>query len=84
MSCEKKSAIGLRRWNIATQEPKVCGMEVEIVTFVVKGSTQLTIPPDRQECFKVGSRNVALRRVFDLKLSGMHLTQIIIKIWVID
>ena len=44
-----KNAIGRRRWNIATQERKVCDMEVEIVTFVVKGSAQLTVPPDRQE-----------------------------------
>ena len=28
-------------WNIATQERKVCDMEVEIGTFVVKGSAQL-------------------------------------------
>ena len=39
----------LARWNIVTQERKVCNIEVEIVTFVVKGSAQLTVPPDRQE-----------------------------------
>ena len=59
-------------------------MEVEIVTFVVKGSSQLTVTLDRQELIQVGSRGVALCRVFDLKLSGIHLTQIILKIWVID
>ena len=36
-------------WNIATQERKVCEMEVEIVMFVVKGSSKLTFPPDQQE-----------------------------------
>ena len=59
-------------------------MEVEIVTFVVKEISQLTVTLDRQELIQVGSRGVALRRVFDLKLSGIHLTQMILKIWVID
>ena len=36
------------------------------------------------ERIQVGSRGVALRRVFDLKLSGIHWTQLIFKIWVID
>ena len=49
-------------------------MEVEIVTFVVKGSAQLTVTLDRQELIQIGSRGVALRRVFDLKLSGINLT----------
>ena len=44
-----KNAIGWRRWNVAAQERKVCDMEVEIVTFAVKGSAQLTVPSDRQE-----------------------------------
>ena len=79
-----KNTIGWRRWNIATQERKVCDMEVEIVTFVVEGSLQLTVTLDRQELIQVGSRGVALCRVFELKLSGIHLTQIILKIWVID
>ena len=70
--------------NIATQELKVCDMEVEIVTFVVKGSVPLAVPPDRQELIQKGSRSVALRRVFDLKLNGIHPTRIILKIWVID
>ena len=42
-------------------------MEIEIVTFVVKGSMKLTVPTDWQEQIQVGSRSVALRRVFDLK-----------------
>ena len=54
--------------------------EVEIV----KGSSQLAVTLDRQKLIQVGSRGVALRRVVDLKLSGIHLTQIILKIWVID
>ena len=45
-------------------------MEIEIVTFVVKGSAKLTVPTDLQEQIQVGSRRVALRRVFDLKLGG--------------
>ena len=44
-----KNTIGWRRSNIATQERKVCDVEVEIVKFVVKGSAQLTIPLDPQE-----------------------------------
>ena len=63
---------------------KVCNMEIEIVTFVVKGSTKLPVPTDRQEQIKVGSRSVALRRVFDLKLRGMHMTEIILKVWVFN
>ena len=59
-------------------------MEVEIVTFVVKGSAYLTVTLDRQEYIQVGSRGVSLRRVVDLKLSGIHLTHIIFKIWVIN
>ena len=39
-------------------------MEVEIVIFVVKGTAQLTVPPDRQEWIQVGSSGVALSRVF--------------------
>ena len=38
-----KKAIGGRIWDVATQERKVCNMEIEIVTFVVKGSTKLTV-----------------------------------------
>ena len=48
MSCDK-NAIGWRRWNVAAQERKVDDMEVEIITFVVKGSAQLAAPSDRQE-----------------------------------
>ena len=59
-----KNAIGRRRWDVATQERKVCNMEIEIVTFVVKGSAKLTVPTDWQEQIQVGSRSVALRRVF--------------------
>ena len=44
-----KNTIGWRGWNIATQERKVCDMEVAIVTFVVKGSAQLTVTLDRQK-----------------------------------
>ena len=58
-------------------------MEIEIVTFVVKGSAKLTVPTDWQEQIQVGSRSVALRRVFDLKLRGIHLTEIILKVWLL-
>ena len=79
-----RNAIGRRRWDVATQEREVCNMEIKIVTFVVKGSTKLAVPTDRQEQIAVGSRRVALRRVFDLKLRGIHLTEIILKVWVIN
>ena len=79
-----KHTIAWRRWNIATQERKICDREVEIVTFVIKGSALLTVPLDRQEKIKVGSRGVALSRIFHLKLSGIHLTKKILKIWIID
>ena len=49
MGCEIKKPIGWRRWNIATQERKVCDMEVVIVKFIVKGNAQLTVTLDRQE-----------------------------------
>ena len=45
-------------------------MEIEIVTLVLKGSAKLTVPIDWQEQIQVGSKNVALCRVFDLKLKG--------------
>ena len=45
-------------------------MEIEIVTFVVKGSTKLTVPTDWQEQIQVGSRSVTLRRVFLSQAQG--------------
>ena len=71
----------MRRLDVATQERKVCNMEIEIVTFVVKGSTKLTVPTNCQEQIQVGSRSIAL---FDLKLRGIHLTEIILKVRVIN
>ena len=44
-----KDAIGGRGWNIATQERKICDVEIEIVTFVINGSVKLTVSPDRQK-----------------------------------
>ena len=32
--------------DVVTQEWKVCNMEIDIVTFVVKGSVKLTVPTD--------------------------------------
>ena len=46
MSCEIKNAICGRGWDIATQEREVCNMEIEIVTFFVKGCAKLTVPID--------------------------------------
>ena len=59
-------------------------MEIVIVTFVEKGSSKLTVPTDWQEQIQVGSRSVALPIVFDLKLRGIHLTEIILKVLVIN
>ena len=59
-------------------------MEVEIVTFVVDGSAQLTIASDRQKDSQKGSRTVALRLVIDLELGGIHLINIIFKVWIIN
>ena len=39
----------LAKWNIATQEWKICDMDIEIVKFVKNGSRKLAIPPDRKE-----------------------------------
>ena len=36
---------GGRRWDVATQDRKVCDIEIEIFTLVVKGSAKLTPPP---------------------------------------
>ena len=44
-----KDAIGGRSWNIATQERKICDVEIEIVTFVINGSVKFTVLPDRQK-----------------------------------
>ena len=35
--------------NIATQERRVCDMEIELVAFVIQISSKLTTNPDRQE-----------------------------------
>ena len=59
-------------------------MEIEMVTLVVKGSAKLAVPTNWQEQIQVGSRSVAHRRVFDLKLRGIHLTEIILNVWVIN
>ena len=45
-------------------------MEIEIVTFVLKGSAKLAVPTDLREQIQEGSRIVAFRLVFDLKLRG--------------
>ena len=44
-----KDAIGGRGWNVATQERKICDVEIEIVTFVVDGSVKMIVPLDRQK-----------------------------------
>ena len=36
-------------FHIATQERKICDVEIEIVTFVINGSVKLTDTPDRQK-----------------------------------
>ena len=77
-----KNAIGRRRWDVAIQEREDCNMEIEIVTLVVKGSAKLTVPIDWQQQIQVASRSFAIRGVFDLKLRGIYLTEIII--WVIN
>ena len=59
-------------------------MEIDIVTFVVKGSAKLTVPTDWQGQIQVGSISVALCRVFDLKLRGIHLNELILKVSVIN
>ena len=59
-------------------------MEVVIVMVVVNGSAQLTVTLDRQELIQIGSRGVALRRVFDLKLNGKYIDPDNFKVWVID
>ena len=43
-----KNAIGVRKWDVATQERNVCNVEIEIVTFVVKGSMKFVVPTDWQ------------------------------------
>ena len=59
-------------------------MEIEIVTLVVKGNAQPTVPLDLYDQIQVGRRSFALRNFFDLKLSGIHLTEIILKVRVIN
>ena len=78
-----KDAIGGRGWNIATQERKICDVEIEIVTLVINSSVKLTVSPDRQKLIQVRSRSVALCRVFDLEFNGIHLAQVILKLWVV-
>ena len=47
---DKDARVG-RSWYIASKEQKIWDMEIEIVTFVINGSTRmkLTVPPDRQK-----------------------------------
>ena len=75
----------LAKWNIATQEWKICDMDIEIVKFVINGSMKMAIPPDLKEEIQVNSRSVALCRVFDLKFNRIlvHLAQIILKFFVV-
>ena len=75
--------MGETSWNIATQERKICDMEIEVVTFVIYGSVKLTVPHDRQKYIQIRSRSVALCLVFDLKFNMIHLAQVILKLWVV-
>ena len=68
-------------WNVATQKRKVCNMEIEIAMLVVKGSAKLTVPTDLTG---TNPRSDGLCRVFDPKLRRIHLTEIILKVWVIN
>ena len=65
-------------------------MEIEIGTLVVKWSVKLTVPTDWQEQIQVGSRSIALRPVFDLKLdvyiydSGTYVRFMLLVGWLVD
>ena len=61
----------------------MCDMEVEIVTFVVKGSAQQTVTLTLDRSKSKYEPEVLALRIFDLKLSRIHLTRIIFKIGVI-
>ena len=82
MNCDIKTLCA-GSWYIATQERIICDTKVEIVTLVVKRSAMLTFPPDRYEQIQAGIRIVALCIVFDLKLGGIHLTEIFLKVRII-
>ena len=58
-------------------------METEIVTLFIIGSVQLTFPPNQQEEIQVRSSSVAFCRVFNLKFNKIHLTHVILKLWVV-
>ena len=58
--------------------------EAEMVILVVKGSVQVTVPLDQRELIQVGSRSVALSRIFHLKLSVIHLPQLFLKVLIIN
>ena len=74
-----KDATGGWSLYVATQEWKICDMEIKIVTFVINESMNLIVPPDRQKKIKVRGKSVAIGRVFDIKFNGIHLTQVILK-----
>ena len=42
----EENPIGGQIWDVATQERKVCNIEIEILTLVVKGIAKLTVPTD--------------------------------------
>ena len=63
-------------------------MEVEIfhtfLTFFFTFVSKCAVPPDWQEYIQVGSIGIVRSRVFYLNLSGIHLSKIILLIWIID
>ena len=59
-------------------------MEIGIVTSVVKGSAKLIVLPNQHEQIQVRSRSVAVIHVVDPKLSGLHLTEMILKVRIIN
>ena len=58
-------------------------MEIEIVPFVINESMKLEVPPDRQKQIPSRRRSVAHCCVFDLKLNGINLAQVILTLWVV-
>ena len=80
-----KNAISGRRCDVATQVRKVVWkLESARLSQREVRLRKFTVLTDWQKQIKVGSRSVALCRAFDLKFSGIHLTEIFLQVWVIN
>ena len=81
MNCEVKKH-RLAKMEYCYSGTENCDTEVQIITFVLKGSASLLI--DSRSKLRSRTQIYCSLFVFDLNLSGIHLTQMILRVWIID